>query len=78
MSDTRFNGKRMFAYQDAGTAKYDIVGNYVREPAKSPAVYEIRGDYIYKADAMGRPIYEIRGNLVYQHLIAGHPIYEIK
>jgi hypothetical protein len=78
VSDSRFNGKRLFGYQNAGSAKYDIVGSYIREPMKTAPVYEIRGDFIYKADATGLPLYEIRDNFVYQHLIAGQPIFEIR
>jgi hypothetical protein len=79
MSDSQFNGKRLFAYQEPGRpAKYDIVGTHIREVGKTKPTYEIRGRYIYRANAIGQPVYEITDNLVYQHLIAGQPIYEIR
>ena len=55
MSDTRFDGLRVYEYGIASQAVFDIRGKYLhRANTASQPEYEIRGDNIHKATAPRR------------------------
>ncbi len=67
-NDGRFDGKRIYKVNSAGTAVYDIRGNHIHEPGSAgQAKYEIQGNHIrqfmsasHEYMSAGPAIYDIR------------------
>jgi hypothetical protein len=50
MSDSRFDGRKIYEFMSPGQAVYDIRGKYIHKAnSASMPKYEIRGNYIHKA-----------------------------
>ncbi len=79
MSDSRFDGMKIYKMNGGRAAIYDIRGSYIhRANRASQAYYEIRGDFIHKTRNRSSPVFEIRGKKVHKAYRGSIPLYEIR
>lgn len=78
MENNRFNGMKVYKYQESRQPAYEVKGNQIHEYMAKDPIYEIRGNNIFSSTTKGQANFEIRGFKIYEYMSLADPLYEIR